>query len=126
MDGIVTIPKYVMLPLLTHAEWIAEGERRFGGDQLKWRFVCPGCGHVAAVEDWKRVGAASWDAGVSCIGRWIPNAREFLGGTGPGPCNYSGGGLFGLNPQPVACGSDQVLHVFAFADETASGPGGGA
>lgn len=30
-------------------EWQAEGKRRFGEDVKKWRFVCPMCGHVAAV-----------------------------------------------------------------------------
>ena len=32
-------------------EWQAEGKRRFGEDVKKWRFVCPMCGHVAAVQD---------------------------------------------------------------------------
>lgn len=119
MDGVVTIHKHVMLPLLTHAEWVEEGKRRFGDDQLQWRFVCPGCGHVAAIADWKAVGASVENAAFSCVGRWMPKAREFLGGKGPGPCNYAGGGLFRLNPQPVAFGSDKVSHVFAFAEVTA-------
>ena len=38
-------------------DWKAEGERRFGKDILKWRFKCPMCGHVAAVEDFKAAGA---------------------------------------------------------------------
>ena len=41
----------------TFEEWNAEGARRFGADQMKWRFVCPACGHVAAVQDWKDAGA---------------------------------------------------------------------
>ena len=31
--------------------WKTEGERRFGADVRKWKFKCPMCGHVAAVED---------------------------------------------------------------------------
>lgn len=32
-------------------EWRTEGVRRFGEDILKWKFKCPMCGHVAAVEE---------------------------------------------------------------------------
>jgi len=85
---------------MTRDEWVAEGERRFGPDQMKWRFVCPACGHVATAEDYKRAGASSSVVAFSCIGRWLVRSRDAFG-TGPGPCNYAGGGLIGLNPLDV-------------------------
>lgn len=118
------IPKHPMLPLMTRLEWIAEGERRFGPDPLRWRFVCPACGHVATVQDWKDNEAPEEAVAYSCIGRWtssLPIPREAFGGNGPGPCNYAGGGLFRLNPQPVTDGENKVRHVFAFAEPA---PGG--
>ena len=38
---------------MTHAEWLAEATRRFGDDPMAWKFVCPSCGHIASVQDWK-------------------------------------------------------------------------
>lgn len=80
--------------------WHTEGVRRFGTDELLWRFVCPACGHVASVA-------------FSCVGRFLKGSREAFGGKGPGPCNYSGGGLFGLNPVSI---KGRVNRVFAFAE----------
>lgn len=109
------IPKHPMLPLMTRTDWIAEGERRFGPDPMRWKFACPACGHVAAVADWKAAGAPEEAVAFSCVGRYQTNPpRAAFGGKGPGPCDYAGGGLFRLNPQPVMHGAD-VLHVFAFA-----------
>lgn len=42
---------------MTRDEWSAEGRKRFGDDQMQWRFVCPACGHVASVQDYKDAGA---------------------------------------------------------------------
>lgn len=38
-------------------DWQAEAVRRFGPDQMKWKFVCPSCGHVASIQDWKDAGS---------------------------------------------------------------------
>lgn len=84
---------------MTKAKWHAEGVRRFGDDEMKWRFVCPSCGHIASVQDWKDAGASSGQVAYSCIGRNLPNPVEM--GVKPGPCNYAGGGLFKLNPMDV-------------------------
>ena len=89
--------------------WHAEAARLFGDDQLKWRFVCPSCGHVAAVEDWKDAGAPPTAVAFSCVGRWTGSTKTL--GQKPGPCNYAGGGLFGLNPVSIA----GVGRAFAFA-----------
>ncbi len=94
---------------MTEAEWRKEGERRFGPDQAEWKFVCPACGHVAAVKDWKEQGAVAY----SCVGRWQPDAKNM--GVRPGPCSYAGGGLFRLNPVEIVMddGSSQCLFDFA-------------
>lgn len=114
---------------ITVAEWRAEGVRLFGEDMFAWRFVCPCCGHVAKVADWRDAGAPEGAVAFSCVGRWTG------GGTGAGffvaregdpqkaptvPCNYAGGGLFGLNPVEVIDPDGIHRHVFAFADKVAT------
>ncbi len=109
---------------MTHAEWLAEGTRRFGPDQMKWRFVCPVCRHVASVEDWKTAGASESEVAFSCIGRHIAGAREALGDkTKPGPCNYAGGGLFKLNPVKVEFDDGSTGTVFDFGPPNEIGAG---
>lgn len=98
---------------MTRAEWTAEGYRRFGSDVAAWRFVCPCCGHVASVADWKAAGATDGEIAFSCIGRRVGPAREAFG-EGVGPCDYAGGGLFRLNPVHVAYG-ERTVEVFDFA-----------
>ena len=107
---------------MTHAEWEAEAKRRFG-DVMKWRFVCPACGHVASVADWKAAGAPSSAVGFSCVGRWSGAKRDAFGlnpkgmaTEGPGPCNYAGSGLFAINPVAVVT-ENGTTRVFAF-DQT--------
>lgn len=94
----------------TDDEWQAEGVKRFGEDRMTWRFVCPSCGHVASVQDYKDAGAPSEAVAFSCVGRWLPNPSEMC--VKPGPCNYAGGGLFGLNPVEI---EGRESRVFAFA-----------
>ena len=100
-----------MLAKMTQQEWIAEGRRRFGDDQLKWKFICPTCKHVAAVEDWHKAGAPDGAVAFSCVGCWLPGTtREAFASKGKGPCNYAGGGFFMLNPISV---DDHLLFDFA-------------
>lgn len=101
---------------MTHAEWIAEAEKRFGKDPLKWKFVCPSCGHVASVEDWKAAGAPSTAAAFSCVGRWLKVAKDAFTNKGKGPCNYAGGGLFRINPVVVMFPDGTEHQAFAFAE----------
>lgn len=98
----------------THAEWTAEAGRRFGADPMGWRFVCPSCGHVAAVREWRDAGAPEGAVAFSCVGRWLnADGTRAFAGVG-GPCNYAGGGFIGLNP--VAVDFDGREHrVFDFA-----------
>ncbi len=99
---------------VTYEEWVIEAEALFGSDALKWRFVCPSCGHVASVQDWKDAGAPEDAVAFSCVGRWLPSRSE---GFGKGaPCNYAGGGLFRLNPVSVAMSDGRVHETFEFAE----------
>ena len=99
---------------MTHDEFVREGKRRFGEDMMKWKFVCPVCKTVASVEDYIKAGASSGAVGFSCIGRYLSDSQEAFGRKPiekGKPCNYSGGGLFGLNPLEV-----DGQHYFNFAD----------
>jgi predicted RNA-binding Zn-ribbon protein involved in translation (DUF1610 family) len=109
-----------VLTALSSAEWDAEARRLFGPDPRDWRFVCPSCGHVAAVRDWRAAGAPRDAVAVSCVGRWLEQRQAAFSG-GPGPCDYAGTGLFKLNPVRVKSG-DRVWHMFAFADPPAWDP----
>lgn len=103
-----------VLPM-TQQEWWAEATRRFGSDRREWAFVCPACGHVARVAEWQKLGAPIGTVAFSCIGRFLPHAREAFA-AGPGPCTYAGGGLIGLNPVSVIAPDGTVHRVFAFAE----------
>jgi hypothetical protein len=103
---------------LKYADWIAEGEQRFGADRMQWRFVCPICRHVATVKDWKDAGAPEGSVAFACVGRWTGTreapARDAFGGKGKGPCNYTGGGLFALNPVQVELEDGKTAGAFEF------------
>lgn len=92
--------------------WRAEAVRRFGPDPLGWRFVCPCCGHVVSVRDYKAAGAPQGAYGFSCIGRYLGGGRDAFG-AGAGPCNYTTGGLFNLSPIKVTEGKETYSY-FAF------------
>lgn len=61
---------------MTHAEWLAEATRRFGDDPMAWKFVCPSCGHIASVQDWKDAGAPEGAVAFSCIGRYSDDGED--------------------------------------------------
>lgn len=88
---------------ITSEQWEAEGEKLFGKDKMKWRFICPSCGHVASVQDWKDAGAGPGEIAFSCVGRHLKDsANAFSKETKKGgPCNYAGGGLFRINTKHV-------------------------
>lgn len=105
----------------TIAAWQAEARRRFGDDPLKWRFVCPVCKHEASVADWKAAGATEGEVAFSCVGRRIPGSKEaFANDEKPGPCTYTGGGLFKLNP--VRIGDRPQTTLFNFAPDPRKAP----
>lgn len=102
----------------THPEWTAEAVRRFGDDPMKWRFVCPSCGHVASVQDWKDAGAPEGAVAFSCVGRWHGGDPEKTFMKQGGPCDYAGGGLIGINPVAVFRENGIFSRVFEFAEVT--------
>lgn len=88
---------------VTLEQYIAEAKERFGEDTMAWKFVCPACGHVASAADYKATGAPEGAVGFSCIGRWSGTARRTAFGdkNKPGPCDYTGGGLFRISPVEI-------------------------
>lgn len=118
-----------MIQTITHAEWMAEAKRRFGDDPMNWQFVCPSCGHVASVKDWKDAGAPEGAVAFSCVGRYTGDgkaAEDKAFKHGGGPCNYTGGGLFRLNPVGVVFeDGGEPRQTFAFADTTPNDEGNG-
>ncbi len=111
------------MPTMTLNDWRRRGALLYGGDQSKWRFRCPVCGHVATPADWEKVGAPASAVAFACIGGWMRQRRKAFGSAGePGPCDYSGGGLFAMNPIEVigvdAQGRPRTVQMFEFADES--------
>jgi hypothetical protein len=82
---------------------------RFGHDRNNWKFVCPSCGHIASVADYKNAGAEK-AIGYSCVARWTGATQEAFR-KGPGPCNYAGGGLISINPVKVVS-ADGAVFMF--------------
>lgn len=99
---------------IKHADWVAEARRRFGTDPMDWAFVCPVCGHVATLRQWKMAGAPEGQWAYSCIGRALGSPNGFL--RRGAPCDYAGGGLFRLNPVMVIRDDGSVRETFEFAD----------
>ncbi|MCV2349311.1 VVA0879 family protein [Paucibacter sp. Y2R2-4] len=104
---------------MTEDAWRAQAVERFGADPLKWRFVCPSCGHVAAVQDWRAAGAPEGSVAFSCVGRYTGDraaaaaaAFKYSGG----PCNYTSGGLFIINKVFVTLKSGEECPVFEVAE----------
>jgi hypothetical protein len=95
----------------TRDEWVAEGERRFGPDMMKWRFVCPACGNVTTVEDFKPFadrGATPDRAAKMCIGRFDRELAD---------CDWCSFGLLGTlgKGRLIDVGDERPIEVFDFA-----------
>lgn len=105
------------LTRLSKQEWSDRGRQLFGDDFVKWRFVCPACGNIATVEDYrqfKEQGADANAATCTCIGRYM--GKDWA--KGEKPCDYVGYGLFRLSPVIVMM-DDKEIDCFAF-DESDS------
>lgn len=86
---------------VTLEAWQAAGVERFGEDRATWRFVCPSCGHEQTVAECRAAGVPDGSIAFACVGRWLPvepALAEAAFKRAGGPCNYTGGGLFRLNP----------------------------
>ncbi len=101
---------------IPYDEWALKALRRFGADPLAWRFVCPSCGHVASVADWRAAGAPEGAVAFSCVGRWTGGDDEQTFQGKGGPCTYAGGGLIGLNPVRVIAPDGTPRDIFAFVE----------
>jgi hypothetical protein len=123
------------LRVIPFDEWKAEGERRFGPDVTKWRFVCPGCNNEQSVEDFrpfKDHGATPSSAYGQCLGRFLPRAQtRSWANDKPRPgvrCDYTASGLLCLCTTRVQPSSDvtadqgpQPIPVFEFGKPAAAG-----
>jgi hypothetical protein len=84
---------------LTLEEWEAKGQKLFGKDKMQWKFICPVCGNVQSVMDFKKYkdkGATPSDAYFNCIGRFNGSRNTIM--DKKSPCDYTTGGLFNLSP----------------------------
>ncbi len=104
--------------VMSVAHWYNEAIKRFGPDEAQWRFVCPLCGHVAAVEDFRQYaeqGATPASAYQECIGRYHGkgglNEEEI-----PVPCDYAAYGFIKLAPVQVEAEDGALVESFAFAE----------
>lgn len=80
---------------MTQQEWMEEGKKRFGEDYMDWKFVCPMCGHVASIREFKEAGADSPNSAYQeCIGRYTGKGSPKEGDTSG--CNWVAYGLFGI------------------------------
>lgn len=81
--------------VMTQEEWMTEGERRFGEDFMDWKFVCPMCGHIASIREFKEAGADGPNCAYQeCIGRYMGKGSPAKGDSSG--CNWAAYGLFGI------------------------------
>lgn len=107
---------------ITYKTWLEEAKKRYKTSK-EIRFKCPVCGHIATVAEYDEAGAPNGAIGFSCIGRYLnagPIKRAFGNESKhklPGPCDYTGGGLIGLNPIRVIFDDGSDSTFFDFADD---------
>ena len=127
------MPKIQELKEMLVKDWLAEGERLFGGppDKTQWKWKCPNCGHVQSITDFlelKKLGIIKAEVDVgqlvyySCIGRFdtrIPkeNVGTIFDKVKKSPCNYTLGGLFCFANTVVISESGERIPVFDFVRE---------
>jgi hypothetical protein len=105
------------ITVLTKEAWVKKGTELFGADMMKWRFICPACKNIAAVEDFrvfKNQGAQPDSATHDCIGRYDGHMDVVMGAGQP--CNYTGYGFFNLCPVRVIDHDGKEISCFAFDD----------
>ncbi len=89
-------------------DWIAEAESRFGRN---WKFVCPACGHVQSIADFKKIGEDVNLVYSMCIGRYLGVNDK----TGEKGCNYTVNGFISLNKTTVISHDFLPVKVFEMA-----------
>lgn len=107
------------VPVMSHEEWIAEGQRRFGENFTNWKFICPVCKNVASGQEFKDLGAKPAAMYQECIGRYHLSAKRAFGDepAGKGPCDYALFGLFRLPGVIIETDDGKRVMAFAFADQ---------
>ena len=109
---------------LSVSEWHEIAIGLFGENAREWRFICPVCHTVQSGKDFIEAGVSKEDTqnslAIECIGRWLPRDKtQKAFGDGKikkgKACDYTGRGLFKLNPIAVLCEDSTVLNVFEFA-----------
>lgn len=95
------------------ADWLKELKSRFGEDSEDWKFVCPSCGHVQSVADFKAIGVDGNKAYCECISRY----KNIDGKTDKKACKYTICGLFLLDHDTVITNVFLPVNVFKMADK---------
>lgn len=104
---------------IKHEDWINEALKRYQNPQ-NISFRCPVCGHSATVSEYSDVGAKDGQIGFVCIGRFLVAHKKAFGSSHKnipnGPCDYTGGGFFRLNPVRVVFKDGTTSDYFDFSD----------
>jgi hypothetical protein len=106
-----------MVAPISFDEWKKHAISKFGESASEWAFKCPCCGNIQTMQQFDNLGVDPNLAYFNCIGRHDGKHGHVDMGTKPGPCNYTGGGLFNMNPVAVIHPeTGKTLYVFDFAD----------
>lgn len=99
------------VPIIPHAEWLADLKSKYGDDQNQWRFKCPSCGWIQCKQDFIDAGIElSGDQHMNnCIGRWVSDRG----------CDWSLGGLFQIHKTAVLW-RGSVYPIFETAEKDES------
>lgn len=105
--------------VLTLQEYRAEAARRFGPDILDIAHVCPRCGDVATLREFRDLGSHAH--GMDCIGRLLGalegsrrhDRKGQVHGNAPRGCDWTAYGLF-PGAWTVIDG-DRIIRCFALA-----------
>ena len=93
--------------VITKEAWLSEGEKLFGSDVTKWKFICPICKTSQSTEDLINVGVEKKDIdgliGFSCIGRFTHEKG----------CDWTLGGLFQCHTLEITDG-ERIYKRFEF------------
>lgn len=92
-------------------DWLQELRERFGPNSDDWKFVCPSCGHVQSLADFKAVGQDPNLAYQCCIGRYTGSDDH----SGKNGCKYTINGLIALNTLTVVSREFIPTKVFDIA-----------
>jgi len=93
------------------AEWLAEGERRFGSDRNDWAFKCVSCGNIQSANS---VLAHGCPEDELTIRAWLTNNCEGRYNKNYG-CDWSLSGIFRIHKVVLLSDKGVVYPMFEFA-----------